>query len=214
MKLRPILILLLFLVAAGVLVWLYATATRERNEPGASPWAETLTDLDACCRRKHVKSVQYDHFATIAADEKLHAAERLFRAMALSERLQENNCANVIVRLGGHYTPPSKVVVFRGTTKSNLARSIDYERRMIAVRHGQEIDRAMENGNRYAARALVWAAAGNLRHVVLMEQCSENENNDTVYLVCPSCGNLYDAYYSDPYCPLCLTSGHKFVRFE
>ena len=114
MKLRLGLILLLFVASAGILVWLYYAATREPRSPKGSPWAETLADLDACCRRKHVKSVQYDHFADIAADEKRHTAERLFRAMAFSERLQENNCATAILRLGGHYTPPGKIVIFGG----------------------------------------------------------------------------------------------------
>lgn len=128
MKLRLGLILLLFAASAGILVWMYYAATREPRSPKGSPWAETLADLDACCRRKHVKSVQYDHFAGIAADEKRHTAERLFRAMAFSERLQENNCATAILHLGGHYTPPGKTIIFGGTTDGNLERSVAYER--------------------------------------------------------------------------------------
>lgn len=214
MKLRPLLILLLFVASAGVLVWLYFTATRERKKPEASPWVETIGDLDACCRRKHVKSVQYHHFADIAAKEERRTAMRLFRAMSLSAKLQENNCAAVIVRLGGSYKAPSKVMVFSGTTDSNLARSVDYERRTIAQRHGEEIDRAMERGNRFAARTLIWAAAGDLRHVVLMEQCCRDKDREAIFLVCPDCGNLYDEAYCAPYCPLCLSSSRKFVRFE
>lgn len=123
MKLRLGLILLLFAASAGILVWMYYAATREPRSPKGSPWAETLADLDACCRRKHVKSVQYDHFAGIAADEKRHTAERLFRAMAFSERLQENNCATAILHLGGHYTPPGKIIISaaRPTATSNGA---------------------------------------------------------------------------------------------
>lgn len=139
MKLRLGLILLLFVASAGILVWLYYAATREPRSPKGSPWAETLADLDACCRRKHVKSVQYDHFADIAADEKRHTAERLFRAMAFSERLQENNCATAILRLGGHYTPPGKIVIFGGTTDGNIERSIAYERQAYAGHGGADI---------------------------------------------------------------------------
>lgn len=68
-----------------------------------------------------------------------------------SARLQEYNCANAIVRLGGRYTPPEKVTVFRGTTDQNLQRSIDYERRPPDALHAGEIDRALAAGNRYAA---------------------------------------------------------------
>ena len=96
MKLRLGLILSLFVASAVILVWLYYAATREPRTPKSSPWTETLADLDACCRRKHVKSAQYDHFANIAAGEERREAERLFRAMAFSQRLQENNCATAI----------------------------------------------------------------------------------------------------------------------
>ena len=118
MKLRPSLILLLFVASAGILVWLYYAATRGPRPPKSSPWADTLADLNACCRCKHVKSAQYDHFAGIARQEREHDAERLFRAMAFAQRLQENNCSSAIVHLGGSYTPPGKIVIFSGTTDS------------------------------------------------------------------------------------------------
>lgn len=213
MKLRPILVLLLFVVSAGVLVWLYYAATREPASGRTAPWTETIADLDACSRRKHVKSIQYDHFAAIADEEDRPETARLFRAMAASERLQGNNCINALTRLGGHYSPPEKVVIFRGTTDSNLARSIDFERRTIGERHGAEIGRALERGNRYAARVLIWAAAGDMRHILLMERCRDKASGDE-YAVCPVCGNLYDTTYSDPYCPHCLTAGPDFIRFR
>lgn len=151
MKVRPLLILLLFMVSTGILVWIYFAALRGQRAPHRRQWTETLADLDACCRHKHIKSRQYDHFAETARTEQRPGAEHLFRAMAFSARLQEYNCANAIVRLGGRYTPPEKVTVFRGTTDQNLQRSIDYERRPPDALHAGEIDRALAAGNRYAA---------------------------------------------------------------
>lgn len=168
MKVRPLLVLLLFAASAGVLVWIYFAALREQKAPRSPQWAETLADLDACCRHKHIKSMQYDHFADIAETERRPDAARLFRAMAFSERLHEYNCANAIVRLGGHYSPPAKVTVFRGTTDQNLRRSIDYEHLSPGTRAAGDIDRALANGNRYAARVLIWARAGDIRHAALM----------------------------------------------
>ena len=208
MKLRLVLILLLFAASAGILVWLYCAATRTPRVPQASPWSETLADLDACCRRKHVKSVQYDNFAAIAAGESRRDAERLFRAMAFSERLQEHDCAEVIVHLGGSYTPPVRIVLFGGTTDDNLERSIAYERRGLRDRHGAEIGRAMRKGNRYAARILVRASALDLRNAVLMERClhtGKHNPDNSRFFVCPECGNIYATEYLDYYCPLCLT---------
>ena len=129
MKGRPLLVLLLFAASAVILAGMYYAATREGTTTRQDKWAGVLSDLDACSRRKHVKSAQYDHFAGIARQEREHDAERLFRAMAHAERLQEYNCANAIVRLGGRYAPPERVTVFHGTTDDNLRRSIDFARR-------------------------------------------------------------------------------------
>ena len=102
MKVRPLLILLLFVVSTGILVWIYFAALRGQRAPHRRQWTETLADLDACCRQKHIKSKQYDHFAETARAEQRPGAEQLFRAMAFSARLHEYNCANAIVRLGGN----------------------------------------------------------------------------------------------------------------
>lgn len=213
MKLRPFLILMLFVVSTGILVWIYIATTRPQPPP--APRAATLTDLDACGRRKHIKSVQYDHFAEIASDEHIADAERLFHALAHAERVQENNCARAILRLGGNYAPPTKVSVFHGTTDNNLERSIAYERQLLNSTVSAEIDRAVASGNRYAARVMIWARAGDLQHVILMERSRRGETRMTAfYLVCPVCGNLYSSDYTAPHCPHCLTDGRRFVRFE
>lgn len=217
MKLRLVLILLLFAASVGILVWLYCAATRAPRAPQVSPWTETLADLDACCRRKHVKSVQYDKFAAIAVGESRPDAERLFRAMAFSERLQEHHCAQAILHLGGSYTPPVRIVLFGGTTDGNLERSIFHELRSLGERHGAEIDRAMRKNNRYAARLLARAAAADRRNAALLEHCrrtGKDHPDSCRFLVCPGCGNIYAAGDPDPYCPFCLTRSERFVRFE
>ena len=56
MKLRPLFILLLFVVSTAILTWIYYSATHPRRHEVEIPWRETIADLDACCHRKHVKS--------------------------------------------------------------------------------------------------------------------------------------------------------------
>ncbi|MDE5709515.1 MAG: rubrerythrin family protein [Alistipes sp.] len=214
MKLRPFIILLLFVVSTAILVWIYYSATRPRQQSVKEVWRETIADLDACCRRKHVKSMQYDHFAGIAERESRRQVARLFRAMALSERLQETNCADAIRQLGGEYLPPRRIVVFRGTTDGNLERSIAYELRTTEECKCDEIFRAIDRGNRYAARLLSWASSVDMRHAAFMSSCLQHSEGECNYLVCPRCGNLFVSTYCEPYCPFCLTSGQRFVRFE
>ena len=147
-KPHPIPVLLLFAAATAVLVWLLFSGVEDEPPRRAARWAETISDLDACCRRKHVRSEQYDHFAAIAAGERREAAARLFRAMALSARVQEAECAAAIGRLGGRYTPPVKVALFRGATDENLARSLAYERQRLRTAPDIGIARALARGNR------------------------------------------------------------------
>ncbi len=206
------LILLLFAVAAGMLVRFGHVPSRASRNARKASWNEIIADLNACGRQKHLKAVQHVHFAEIAASENRPEAERLFRALAFSERLQEQNCAAAIRRLGGKYLPPRPGALFGGATDGNLERSIQAERRNYNRQHEAGIRRAMSRGNRYAARTLVWASAADLRTILLMEARSETQNR--AFAVCPVCGNLYATEYLDRYCPFCLTDGEKFVRFE
>lgn len=217
MSKRPVIILLLFVAAICVLAGFYfSAANRARPRPREKTDMEILGDLDACCRRKHVKAAQYDHFARVAAAEHRIREASLFRAMAFAERLQECNCATVIVRLGGSYRPPTRVRVFREQTRRNLERSIDYNRRILKEGRGMEIDRARARGNRLAAEVLIRASAADVRHIVLMERCLDRCGHAASrgYLVCPTCGNLASRGSSDFYCPCCLTDGRRFIHIE
>ncbi len=219
MKVRPLFILLLFAVSTGILAWIYYAATRKHDQRPVSDsrHAETLADLDACGRRKHAKSMQYEYFADIAHREHHEHHARLFRAMALSERVHEGKCAEAIGRLGGHYVPPVRVVVFRGTTDGNLERSISYDQRSLHTRRGKEIRRALSSGNRYAAQILARSDASDHQHILLMEQSRiRHAPQDTVrtYAVCPVCGCLSAVEHEPDFCPYCLTERGRFVRFE
>lgn len=216
MKARPIIILLLFAASILVLAWLYHATSKTDKHAKPSPWRETIADLGECSRSKHLQASQYGHFATVAEQGDDLQAARLFRAMALSDGIQEHNCVKALTRLGGSYIPPGKVVVFRGTTAENIARSIDYERHRLQEKNGIQIDRALAADNRYAAKMLIWASAADLRHIWLMEHCSghPDRQQDIGYAVCPTCGNIYNSDYCDSFCPLCLTSQTEFVWFK
>ena len=47
MKLRPLFILLLFVVSTAILTWIYYSATHPRRHEVEIPWRETIADLDA-----------------------------------------------------------------------------------------------------------------------------------------------------------------------
>lgn len=212
MKVRPILLLLLLAGVVGVLCWMYYAVTRPALVRHTHRGDEVIADLDACGRHKRVKSVQYDHFAEIAKAERHYPAAALFRAMALSERVQEQHCAWVIERMGGSYRPPQRMMIFRGTTAGNIARSIAVEERSSDTLYREQIGRHLHLGNRMAARALIWAAAADLRHRLLLEAYQADRMVEgTRYLVCPRCGNIYLHTACDRYCPHCLTDSRRFI---
>lgn len=217
MKLRPLFILLLFVAASACLGWLYHAATRRGSRKNAVPRTETIADLDVCCRQKHVRAAQYALFAETADCERRPDAARLFRALAQAERIHEANCARAIVQLGGSYAPPSRVVVFNGTTDSNLERSIAAAGvRAADERSGADIRRALLQGNRYAARALAWSTAAEMQHALLLRCCRACGAADTAgrYLLCPYCGNVCAEEPCIPFCPHCLTERLQFLSVE
>lgn len=212
MKPRLYPILLLFVVSVGILVWLYAAQAFTPRRHTRPTRHEIVADLEACGRRKHLKARQYDRFAEIAAVEGRPDAERIFRAIAFSEHLQERNLAAAIRRLGGNYLPPREIALYGGATDENLIRCLAFERNRYTRRSDAEIRHAMSRNNRYAARLLIWASAADLREILLLER--RLEVGPEQLAVCPVCGNLYSAVRLDRYCPHCLTSGEAFVRFE
>ena len=215
MKLRPALLVIFGLGFLAVVCWLYYGVARPRLVLAATPSVEVLTDLDACCRRKHVQAVQYDYYAAIAEEEHDSCAAELFQALALSARVQEQQGAELIGRLGGRYRPPQRILIFRSTTADNLRRSLLREQLDDTLQRSR-IAYHIRCGNRRCAEMLIRAAATDLRCRLLLEHCCETAAPKRMamhYTVCPQCGNLYETAACDSYCPHCLTDSRQFVRF-
>lgn len=214
MKVRPILLLLLLVGAAAMFGWMYYAVTKPALRPHKQRSDEALEELDRCGHRKHVKAVQYEQFARIADEEHRHTVAALFRAMAHSERVQEQYCAVAIGKLGGSYTPPQRIILFRGATEGNIDRSIRLETAAADSLHQAQIRRHLTRGHRLAARALIWAAANDVRHRHLLESHRRDEQPSTHHFaVCPECGHTYASDALDSFCPHCLTDGKRFVHF-
>lgn len=216
MKLR-VGIIITFILCVGLLFCLWRIIWNSPEKPTEPVWNSTVSDLRECSRIKHIESAEYDDFATVADSEQHHQAARLFRALAQSGRIHEDNCANAIHKFGGSYTPPTKVIMFRGSTPNNLLRSVEMERRMLQKYSTKYIDRALRNGNRYAARILIWIAGSDLKHIDLLERYTADSvalfNSNESYTVCPTCGNVYRLSLCNSYCPFCHTSEKDFIKF-
>lgn len=172
MKGRPLLVLLLFAASAVILAGMYyaANARGERRHG--------RTNGPACCRTSThaaAASTSNRRSTTISRASPGKSGNTTPNGCSgpwpMPSDFRSTNCANAIVRLGGRYAPPEHVTVFRGTTDDNLRRSIDFARRPPEGLHADDIERALQSGNRYAARVLIWARSGDMRHLALMETC-------------------------------------------
>jgi rubrerythrin len=212
MKTKPILVLLCFVGAVAVTGWMYYALRHPSHEATPTATHSGLHDLEDCCRRKTLKAAQYDHFAHLAHKEQALSTAILFRALAHSERIQEANCATIIRQLGGTYRPPMRILLFDGSTRGNLRRSIDYERRQSDSLFHTRIAFHRHHGYRRIAEALIRSAIIDFRHQQLLEaQLNASPECISTYAVCPACGNIYPMTACDPYCPHCQTEQQQFV---
>lgn len=214
MKLRKILFPLLSAALLVLVGDMMCRRVRRYRESAARNNRETIAELKACCSRKHIRAVQYGHFAAQAAVEGMPAAAALFRAMSLSGELQERNCAAAVERLGGGTPHCGRVALFGGDTRANLRRGIRYEYASADTASLRGIRVAERSGHRRAVRLLVWAAAADVRHGELMEALLRGvTRQETGYCVCPDCGGVFPQTGFAGWCPYCLCRGERFVCF-
>ncbi len=176
-------------------------------------WPRSLESLTAAAHITRDNAENFESAARQAAAEERPGAERLLRALAHAERIQETGYVRAIRRMGGSYAPPEQVLVKVRSTRRNMERILAHlqESRLQGY---QTIDDVLKEGNRYVARLLIRNAAATNRCMHAVERyMRQGERAASAYWVCPQCGYLCDDGHRDPYCPQCLTDGRRFLRF-
>lgn len=210
MKRRPIFVFVAFLAAVALVALVGRAAVRGEE----APLRREIEELQRCGHRRHLDAAAYASYAGQARREQARQAAGLFEAMARSARLQERYCALAVTRLGGSYAAPPESVPEPQGADADLAQALRSGREGLAGVRYEGIVRMMEAGNRYAARVLIWVAAGEMRNLVLLEQCASCGGASCIYLVCPTCGVICDQDHCDLFCPVCLTDSRRFERVE
>lgn len=189
------------------------SACHPRQKGAQLFWPRSLETLTAAAHTTRDNAENFESAARQAAAEERQGAERLLRALAHAERIQETGYVRAIRRLGGSYTPPATVeVTIRSTRKS--MEQILMRLQENRLRGYESIDGVLKEGNRYVARLLIRNAAATNRGMLAMEgYLRQGERAAPAYWVCPQCGYLCDDRHRDPYCPQCMTDGHRFQRF-
>ena len=197
-----------------------ATACLRGLSPKSDPHKNELIieDLNLYSTASRRLRHRYECYADRASADGNRTAAGLFSALARSERIHENACARAVSLLKGECRQ-SPVDDFDITdTRGNLRRSLDDERSRFSSRQGSAVRRAIDAGNYYTARILIWIDGTDRRHIELLERCIDLDDrgercDGSEYHVCPICGNIYEAGNCDAYCPLCRTHCSEFECF-
>lgn len=204
------------LVSLAALSVSYGYANRDLGAPERPMWATTIEDLKQICGLKLASAAQYEHEAELAQNAENRLQMQLYNALAHSEMIHVRNYMRALNKLGSRYVrralSPEVGVVSTGFTHS-----IALERYLVDDRHEQSIGYALDDKSNYAARVVAWASGSDVKHILLLEQCSLVSEGrcpaPSGYAVCPVCGNTSDCEHEDCYCPFCMTPKGEFVRF-
>lgn len=212
---RPVytfIFILLLLAVASITVAVNIDTRMHRYD--GDRWETAVEYLNECSAAAHVQSIRYESYAERADTDKARGTARLFRALAHSERVHERICAHASRMFNGEYTPPTVMVKVNTPTRANIEKSLAYERRRLDVSAGLAAKRAIDAGNRYIARLMIWIDGSNRRHIEFLEKLSDSNSDDDIkYGVCPNCGNMYEDRNCDIYCPFCQTHSSEFAVF-
>ena len=147
---------------------------------------------------------RYTLFAEKADKEGQKQASRLFRAAAEAEMVHSKNHLNVIDGIGA--------------TKDNLLAASMGENKEFKEMYPPMISKAREEKNDRAERSFDWANKVEQIHFGLFDKMYQDvkagkKPKDTVYYVCPLCGNTVEGSAPDN-CPICGTAGSKFIKID
>lgn len=218
MKLRLVLILLLFAASVGILVWLYCAATRRfpgrRRSRRGPRRSRTSTPAAAAntSNRSNTTSSPRSPSGNPARMPSGCSGPWLSPNGCRSTTARRPSCtwaAATRLRSGSSSSEARPTATWSGVSSTNSGASASGTVRRSTARCGKTT--AMRRG------LLARQQPADRRNAALLEHCrrSGKDHPDSCrFLVCPGCGNIYAAGDPDPYCPFCLTRSERFVRFE
>jgi rubrerythrin len=174
---------------------------------------DTATNLQQAFTNEMNACERYRAYARLADAEQHPDVARLFRACAEAESIHARRDVQAIAMTG----QPARAVLDRissGTTAQNLQVAIGGERYEVQVWYPALIERARQDRQSMAVRALTLALQTERGHLELLEAALANLPGKplaTAYFVCPYCGRTVRAIEYKK-CPGCYTSSARFLK--
>lgn len=177
---------------------------------------KTIANLKAGITGETTASAKYAAFADKARSEGLDTIAKLFDAASKSESIHAANHTKVLEGLGekmGEIKPEFEVK----TTAENLQAAIDGESYEVATMYPEFMAAAAEEKVEKATKSFTWAVDTEKKHAefykAALDALQKNAENTLAYsfVVCPVCGNTYDATIVEDKCAFCGTTKAEFI---
>lgn len=187
---------------------------------GCSPKpVKTIENLKAAYNGESTASAKYSAFAEKAIAEGLDTVADMFLATSKAEAIHAGNHLKVLEKLGEKIEGPEIGVFEVKSTAENLEDAINGETYEIDTMYPDFIATAKSEKSPDAIKSFTWALDTEKKHqlfykTTLTAVTGTGEKSLPIsWLVCPVCGNTYDAGSVTAKCDFCLTPKEKFITF-
>ena len=166
--------------------------------------ADTKTNLQEAFAGESQANRKYQFFAEKADGAGNKQVARLFRAAAEAETVHARNHLRVLGEIK--------------SDKENLNAAVGGERYEFTSMYPGFIEQAKKENNKEAVHSFEHANQVEQIHHKLFQAALQNMEagqtlKETVYYVCPVCGNTVEGEPPER-CPICYTPGSKFKKKE
>lgn len=191
-----------------------------KTDPAAAKDAKTATinNLKAAFTGETTASAKYAAYSKKAKEEGFTQIALLFKATSKSEMIHANNHRAVLEDMG-ESMPSINLQYTVKTTQENLADAIAGESYEISTMYPEFMTAADSADNQLALTSLNYAYRTEQRHKPMYEQAlAALQNNHAAtlpgqYLVCPTCGNTYNAA-APKRCRISMTPNERFIKIN
>lgn len=180
---------------------------------------KTIENLKAAYNGESTASAKYAAFAEKAKAEGLDTVAVMFLATSKAEAIHAANHLKVLEKLGEKVAGPQIGAFDVLSTSENLADAIKGETHEVNSMYPEFIAAAEKEKSSDAVKSFTWAIDTEKKHqtfynTALAAVSAGGEKNLPVnWLVCPVCGNTYDAGTVTEACDFCMTAKEKYITF-
>ena len=180
--------------------------------------AINMQNMQDAFKGETTASAKYTAYSKKAEVEGYHEIALLFKAASISENIHAKNHQAVLEAAGQEVAAVTPEFTVRATAE-NLKDAIAGEGYEISTMYPDFLKKAHKTGNQLSQLSLNYAYKTEQKHKPLYEKAlaalqSKTVNSlPTVYYVCSTCGNTYDAT-APKRCGISMTSSEKFIKIN